>query len=170
VKLPREASVPRTPVPQRGGSGRAAPPHTKPPAANPGRPARPPAPCAQAKPRPPEPPHAGLSGVHTPRRSRSGRAPTVGKEEPLGLAWAHARAGAELRCAALRSPSLLPWSGPAATVANPPGPPRPRHHPGGQSRRQRRRIGCGASFLAGPVNSSWGDSGPLADTFQPPSH
>lgn len=73
-------------------------------------------------------------------------------------------------CAARRVPGPLPRPGPAATVANRLGPPRPRHGRGRQSRTPGRRIGYGALFLEVPVYSPRGSGSPGSPLSLAPSN
>ena len=101
-------------------------------------------------------PHAPESWLHWRERSRSTpvRGCGVGRRGERETF----RAGCE--CAARRVPGPLPRPGPAATVANRLGPPRPRHGRGLQSRTPGRRIGYGALFLEVPVYSPRGSGSP----------
>lgn len=118
------------------------------------------APRPQAKPRSPQPPARwgvlvalGSTGPG-PRRRREAEQRLRGRRGAKDFpGWQRAGTPAG-RCAA--GPRAAPRSGPAATVANRLGPPRPRHGRGRQSRVRRRRIGCGALFLEVPVYSPLG--------------
>lgn len=84
-------------------------------------------------------PASQTSASRAARAADPGSARTRRDPEP----WPPDASGTPARCG--ESPRLS-GPGPAATVANWSGPPRPRHYSGSQSHGQRRRLGCRALF------------------------